>query len=230
MRKLPLLTVLLLITCVRSQVSPPPRPQYDESIKFPKALQSGGAILGKTNEKLIIDGAIVQAIMIAAKDFIPPSSGGDDCFTKPGDFDYDVFRDGDIIFVEISPNYYSCERGPWPMDWGAKYAISTDGRILRRAPSDEPDEPGEEIPSPSSPDAGENGDGGSRRLYDLPDLAPMISGPVDNPPFFARPEWQAQHPWPPSRKPPSPDGGTPDGGTPDGGLHADGGSPALPSK
>ncbi|MFL5346105.1 MAG: hypothetical protein ACJ8AT_15055 [Hyalangium sp.] len=231
MKKLPLLTVLFLTTCVRSQVFPPSRPQYDESIKFPKTFLSGGVPTGKPHENLLIDGAIAQAVMIVAKDFIPPPSKNFPCWTKPSDFFFSVIRQDNIIFVEISPNYFAegCELKPAPLDWGAKYAISVDGHILRRAPSDEPDEPGEEIPSPSSPDAGENGDGGYRRLYDLPDLVPMISGPVDNPPFFTRPEWMAEHHWPLLPYSP-PDGGTPDGGTPDGGLHTEGGAPAPPSR
>ncbi len=154
--------------------------------------------------------------MVAAKDFIP-STGSSGCFTKPSDFFYGVLREGDIIFVSISPNYFSCERGPAPLDWGAKYAISTDGRILRRANDEEPDEP-----APSSPpDAGESDDGGYRRTGELSDFAHVFSAPVDDPPFFTRPEWQAQH---------GPRSRPRDGGTPDGGSHADGGSPAIPPK
>ncbi len=222
---LPILTALLLVTCVRSPGSHRPPPPYDASIRFPRALKSPGLRLGQLEQRVRMDGAIVQAIMVVTRDFIPPSSGSDDCFTKPGDFDYDVLRDGDIIFVRISPNYDSCERGPWPLDWGAKYAISTDGRILTQINDDYDDGPEWESP-PSSPDAGTDEDAGYRRLYDLKDLVPMISGPVDDPPFFTRPEWLAQHPWPPSRKPHAPS----DGGTPDGGFHADGGSPALPPR
>jgi hypothetical protein len=226
MRNLPLLTLLLLVTCVRNPVAHPPPSEYDESIRFPKALDSGGAWLGKSNERVRIDGAIVQAMMVAAKDFIP-SSGRSGCFTKPGDFLYDVIREGDIIFVAISPDYFSCESGTGPLDWGAVYAISTDGRILRKA---DPEELDWTSPS-SSPDGGETDDGGYSRKYELSDLVPMLSAPVDDPPFFTRPEWldsennprrslrnKLRTPW------------FPDGGTPDGGVHADGGSPAVPSK
>lgn len=215
-------TALLLVTCARGPASPPPMREYDESIRFPKALPSGGIRFGRTNERLLLDGEIIQAIMVAAKDFIPTSSRSN-CFTKPSDFFYGVLREGDIIFVSISPDYFSCERGPLPMDWGAKYAISNDGRILRRADDEEPDEP---APS-SAPDAGESEDGGYRRTGELSDFAHVFSAPSDDPPFFTRPEWQAQHSWPRSR---SRDGGSPDGGSPDGGFQADGGSPAIPPK
>lgn len=213
---LPILTALLLVTCVRSPSSHRPLPPYDASIRFPRALKSPGLRLGQLEKRVRMDGAIVQAMMIVAKDFIPPSSGGYDCFTKPGDFYFDVLRDGDIIFVRISPNYDSCESGLWPMDWGAKYAISTDGRILTQ--EDNYDDGPEWESPPSSPDAGTDEDAGYRRLYDLPELDRKDTAPVEDPPFFARPEWRAQHPWPPSRKSLSLDGGTLDGGTLDGGT------------
>jgi hypothetical protein len=211
MRKLPLLT-LLLVTCVRSPVAHPP-PEYDESIRFPKGLNA--VWLGKSNERLRLDGAIVQAVMVVAKDFIP-SSGGSGCFRKPGDFLYEVLRQGDIIFVAISPDYSSCESGPWPMDWGAIYAISPTGRILRRAHPEELEL--EWTSSRSSPDAGTNRDAGYSREYELSDLVPMLSAPVDEPPFFTRPEWleSENNPWRSLRNkhriPSLPDGGTPDGG------------------
>jgi hypothetical protein len=221
MRYLLFSTALLLVTCARGPASPPPMREYDESIRFPKALPTGGIPIGGSNERLLIDGDIIQAIMVAARDFIPTSSRSS-CFTKPSDFFYGVLREGDIIFVSISPNYFSCERGPAPLDWGAMYAISTDGRILRRADEEEPDEPPPRSPS----DAGESDDGGYRRTGELSDFAHVFSAPVDDPPFFTRPEWQAQH-WPRSRPR---DGGTPDAGTPDGGAHSDGGSPAVPPR
>jgi hypothetical protein len=226
---LPSLIALLLVTCARSPVSHPPPHQYDESIRFPKALESPGLRLGRSEQRVRMDGAIVQAMMTAAQDFIPPHSEKFPCWTKPADFLFDVIREGDIIFVAISPDYFAqgCELEPAPMDWGAKYAISTAGRILRRMDDAEPDG----TSPPSSPDAGANEDAGYSRRYDLSDLDRMDTAPVENPPFFTRPEWQAQHPWPPSRKPRTPSlpgGGTPDGGTPDGGVHADGGSPAVP--
>ena len=223
---LPSLTALLLVTCMRSPAAHPPPPQHDESIRFPKALKSPGLRLGQSEQRVRMDGAIVQAMMVAAKDFIPPHSENFPCWTKPADFLFDVIREGDIIFVAISPDYFiqGCELEPAPMDWGAKYAISTDGRILRRM-DDGYDEPDWTSP-PSSPDAGENEDAGYRQLYDLSDLDRMDTAPVEDPPFFTRPEWQAQHPWPLPRKPDTPS--LPDGGTPDGGVHSDGGAPAVP--
>lgn len=227
MRNLPLLTALLLITCVRSPVSSPPRREYDESIRFPKALDSSGVRLGRSNEKLVIDGAIIQAMMIAAQDFIPQNPGKSRCFTKPGDFLYEGLRQDNIIFVQISPDYFSCKSGTGPLDWGAVYAISTDGRILRRAAPEELDW----TSPPSSPDAGENDDAGYGQLYELSDLDRMNTEPVDDPPFFTQPEWldSENNPRRSLRnklRTPS----FPDGGTPDGGVHADGGSLEVPPR
>jgi hypothetical protein len=161
-----------------------------------------------------MDGARVQAIMVAAQDFISTESSGLSCWNKPGDFHYEVLRQGNIIFVEISADQYACN-GIGALDFGARYAISTDGRILRRLDATEPDW------ATPPPKASEPEDGGTSRKYDLEELVPMISGPVDDPPFFTRPEWLESHPLP-WRKPgihlPL------DGGTPDGGFPSDGGA------
>ncbi|WP_224369083.1 hypothetical protein [Hyalangium versicolor] len=173
-----------------------------------------------------MDGAIVQAMMIAAKDFIPSRSEKSPCWTKPEDFLFDVIRKGDIIFVSISPDDFAqgCERTAAPLDWGAKYAISTDGRILTQEDGYD-DGPEWESP-PSSSDAGTSRDAGSRREYELSDLVPMLSAPVDDPPFFTRPEWleSENNPWRSLRNEHH------DGGTPDGGVHVDGGSPTAPPR
>jgi hypothetical protein len=188
---------------------------------FPKSLASDEVLIPQDNQSLLIGGAMVQAIMVAAQDFIPPPSKNFPCWSKPGDFHYEVRRQGNIIFVKISADQYSCDRGYGALDFGARYAISADGRILRRLDAPEPDWA---VPAP---EASEPEDGGTSRVYDIEELVPMISGPVDDPPFFTRPEWQEKHPVP-WRKP-----GTHlplDGGTPDGGFLSDGGSSATPSQ
>lgn len=222
---LPTLTGLLLVTCVRSPVPRPP-PPYDPSIRFPHALRSPGLRLGQSEQRVRMDGAIVQAMMIAAKDFIPPRSETFSCWTKPEDFLFDVIRKGDIIFVSISPNDFAsgCERTAAPLDWGAKYAISIDGRILTQEDGYE-DGPEWESP-PLSPDAGTADDAAYRQVHDLSDLDRMDSAPVEDPPFFTRPEWLDSENNPRrslrnkfhTRDGGAPDGGTPDGGTPDGGA------------
>ena len=65
---------------------------------------------------------------------------------------YRVIRQGDIIFVSVSWNSSSCVPRAYPLDGGARYAISTDGRILRRLVGIEPDGfPREEPPRVSIP-------------------------------------------------------------------------------
>ncbi|WP_224371169.1 hypothetical protein [Hyalangium versicolor] len=166
---------------------------------------------------------MIQAMMIAAQDFIPPNSGTSRCFSKPGDFLYEGIRQDNIIFVQISPDYVTCESGTGPLDWAAVYAISTDGHILRRADPEELDW----ASSPSLPDAGENDDGGYSRKYELSDLDRMNTEPVDDPPFFTRPEWLDSENNPRRllrNKFRTLDGGIPDGGIPDGGA------PTVPSR
>ncbi|KFE69166.1 hypothetical protein DB31_7068 [Hyalangium minutum] len=63
-----------------------------------------------------------------------------------------MIRQGDIIFVSVSFNFSFCRPTIWALDDGARYAISTDGRILRRLVGIEPDGfPREEPPRPSIP-------------------------------------------------------------------------------
>lgn len=217
---MPALTGLLLVTCVRSP-DPRPLPPYDPSIRFPHALRSPGLRLGQSEQRMRVDGAIVQAMMIAAKDFIPSRSERSSCWTKPEDFLFDVIRKGDIIFVSISPDSFAqgCERAAAPLDWGAKYAISADGRILTQ--EDGYDDGPEWESSPVSSDAGENADGGYSRTYELSDLDRMKEEPVEDPPFFMRPEWldSENNPRRSLRNTfRTRDGGAPDGGTPDGGA------------
>jgi hypothetical protein len=54
---------------------------------------------------------------------------------------YRVIRQGNIIFVRIDEDTAFCGGGYLSLDSGAKYAISTDGRILRRLVDGEPEEP-----------------------------------------------------------------------------------------
>jgi hypothetical protein len=134
-------------------------------------------------------------------------------WNKTEDFLYRAIRQGNITFVSIDANPFACERYGM-LDFGAQYAISADGRILRRLTANEPD-----WTSPhSSPDAGENEDAGYGQKYELRDLDRMNMEPVADPPFFTRPEWldSENNPWRSMRKPRPPC--VPDGGPPDGGC------------
>jgi hypothetical protein len=79
-----------------------------------------------------IDGVLLQAITIAADDFLPSSSPEQPCWGRQEAYRYQVIRQGDIIFVWIDEDLAKCGRTSPSLDSGAAYAISTTGRILRR--------------------------------------------------------------------------------------------------
>lgn len=63
---------------------------------------------------------------------------------------YLVSREGNIIFVYIYEDEEYCGGGYLALDSGVKYAISADGRILRRVFDGHPEEPFEGL----NPDGG----------------------------------------------------------------------------
>jgi hypothetical protein len=81
---------------------------------------------------LELDGYTLQAIRIAADDFLNPDSTDLPCKARQVSHQYQARREGDIIFVRIGFNPESCGRKVGMLDSGATYAVSVDGRILRR--------------------------------------------------------------------------------------------------
>jgi hypothetical protein len=77
--------------------------------------------------------------MIAANNFAPPKPEAQACPFRQEAQRYRVIRQGDIIFVEVDFDPAACEFKVFSLDGGAKYAISSDGRILRRLVGIEPD-------------------------------------------------------------------------------------------
>lgn len=140
-------------SCVR--YPPPVSVGDDRSIRFPEFDAQAAVLVGSTDGPYQLDGAMLRALTIAANDFMPPGSEKPHCLFRQESQFYRVIRQGDIIFVEISYNPAACETLLREMDGGARYAISTDGRILRRLVGIEPDgfpreEPhGESIPVPN---------------------------------------------------------------------------------
>lgn len=110
----------------------------------------------------VLDGAELQAIRIATDDFLPAAGSTKDCaFTEIAHL-YKVIRRGDVIFVRISTNPDACGGQGYALDGTGSYAISVDGRILRRILDTEPDDvegedaggPVEVIELPTRPDGG----------------------------------------------------------------------------
>ena len=80
----------------------------------------------------VIDGATLQALRIAADDFIPPAARTRTCGESQASYLYRIVRQGNIIFVEIERDPTACGGQGHALDGSGRYAISKDGRILRR--------------------------------------------------------------------------------------------------
>lgn len=149
-----LLTLMSLSACWRSPYPSSVPVGNDTSIRFPDFSAQEATVVGEAHAPYQLDGVTLRAIMIAANDYIPPGTQApeDDCLFRQDTQLYRVIRQGDIIFVSVSWNSSSCVPRAYPLDGGARYAISTDGRILRRLVGIEPDGfPREEPPRLSIP-------------------------------------------------------------------------------
>ncbi len=123
---------MVLLSCVHQQDDW--RQHQDKSIRMPRFDAS-------TKADLTLDGVTLQAIRIAADDFLPLSTKARSCDETQAAHDYEVRREGDVIFVRIAENPERCGEKYHALDGAARYAVSTDGRILRRVLDGEPEEP-----------------------------------------------------------------------------------------
>jgi len=134
------LTVLAL-SCVKR--SPDWVARQDVSISLPR-------FDAATKVDTVLDGMTLQAIRVAAEDFAPATTEPKACASTQAAQTYKVIHRGEIIFVEISRNPEACGGQGHALDGAARYAVSMDGRILRRVLD------GEEgvEPLPGAPDGG----------------------------------------------------------------------------
>jgi hypothetical protein len=140
MRRLPLLAAIILSGCVRSSTPQATMQEEDKSIIFPEFYARFPVVVGKQKDQPYeLDGVTLRAIGIAANDYIPPSSQHMYCWETQEAQEYRVIRQGDIVFVSISVDPTYCKVDFLLLDNGMRYAISTDGRILRRLATGEPD-------------------------------------------------------------------------------------------
>ncbi|WP_146209860.1 hypothetical protein [Vitiosangium sp. GDMCC 1.1324] len=86
-----------------------------------------------------IDGPTLRALKVVADDFFPAGGPPRACIDTPEAYKYYSVRRGEIIYVAILQNPGYCGRAYSSLDAGARYAISIDGRILRRLLAGEPD-------------------------------------------------------------------------------------------
>lgn len=80
-----------------------------------------------------VDGFALQAIRIAADDYLAPGAESRPCERRQASYGYRALRQGEIIFVRIDFKPENCGGVIDMLDGGATYAISTEGRILRRS-------------------------------------------------------------------------------------------------
>jgi hypothetical protein len=113
----------------------------DTSIVFPEFFGSEAVSIGGHAQPQELDGVTLQALVIAANDFLPPDSRERSCWDRQDSYRYRVIKQDGIVFVEIGADPDACRPAPRMLDGGVKYAISTDGRILRRLFDGEPETP-----------------------------------------------------------------------------------------
>jgi hypothetical protein len=208
MRRMSLALSLLLVSCLRAS-SPPTVPVGDDkTIVFPPFLDRAAGPVGVEGELYELDGVMLRAVMIAANDFLPPGAKNPSCPNRQEAQSYRVIRQGDVIFVYVYENEAYCGGSYLALDSGAKYAISTDGRILRRILDGHPEEGTRGI---------EATDAGSRKVPSRPGVTPAYDSVWNRPPSPTMLDAQ--------------DGGVGDGGSAvpgtlwDGGVDGSGGGP-----
>ncbi|WNG29411.1 hypothetical protein F0U62_39535 [Cystobacter fuscus] len=142
--RLPLALTVFLSSCALFHPAAPRSPE-DPSIQFPSFHERFATPVGGEGQTYELDGVTLRALSIAARDFLPSGGAQASCADKPEALRYRFIRQGEIIFVQISLNSAVCEHAI--LDGGVKYAIHTDGRILRRLFDGEP----EALPPESDP-------------------------------------------------------------------------------
>ncbi|MCP3136976.1 hypothetical protein [Pyxidicoccus xibeiensis] len=129
----------------------------DPSIVFPKFFSQPAQRVGASGIIHDLDGVTFQALRVAADDFLPVPSRSGACWERQAAHRYRVIREADIIFVRIDMDPAACDLKVLPLDSGVEYAISLDGRILRRRFDGEPQSATEVPDAGASIDAGEPG-------------------------------------------------------------------------
>ncbi len=146
--------------CIRPTWPAPAPSENDLSIAFPDFYSAVNIGTGTTPYEL--DGVVLKVIMIAMNDYVRPDSKNQTCEESPEAHRFRVIRQGNIIFVRVDEDPEFCGLRYLSLDSGAEYAISTDGRILRRVFDGGP----ERGFAPVVRDAGVQGDGGPSMQQD----------------------------------------------------------------
>ena len=138
--------------CVRKPPRPPAPREDDTSIVLPDFSGQPAVKVGAEGQPYELDGAVLRALLVATNDYMPPDDEERPCWGSPQAHRYRVIRQGDIIFIDIEEDLEACGLQYLMLDSGVTYAISIDGRILRRVAGSSPE--GMLLPEPPKGDAG----------------------------------------------------------------------------
>ncbi|HYO59121.1 hypothetical protein [Archangium sp.] len=130
---------IVLSGCVRKPEPFSTPAESDNSIIFPLSVGNGLVEVKARENTYVLDGEVLRALMVVSNDLFPPGVSNLPCRSRQEAHTYRFTRRGDIIFVYVDEDLAHCGRRFIAMDSGAKYAISKDGRILRRVIGSEPD-------------------------------------------------------------------------------------------
>jgi len=169
LRKAALFSALLILSCVRTL--PSWYSHQDTGIQMP---------VFHEGEEQRLDGLALQALRVAAEDFLPASREATSCAETLAAYEFQIIRRSELIFVRIAPNRTACGGQVHGLDGAARYAINTDGQILRRLLDTEPEgNAGEDGGVPSHPVEvlPTSVDGGTPRL----DMGVDVNGPYTPP-------------------------------------------------
>jgi len=113
----------------------------DPSIVFPPFFDRDAIGVGTSEDPFELSGEALRALAIAAEDFRPSGDENPPCQYKKEAQTYRLIRQGDIFFISIHENLAHCGQEYPALDSGVRYAISRDGRILRRLFDGQPEHP-----------------------------------------------------------------------------------------
>jgi hypothetical protein len=179
---LSLLLAAILPACAWFPSSPSMPIENDPSVIFPQFFERDPIDIGAQDTAYELDGETLKALAIATNDFLPAATPDMPCWRRREAQLYRIIWRQNIIFIYIHENHVYCGRAYPAMDSGVKYAISTDGRILRRIIDGQEGGPFD-IAAPKRSDAGFTGELGTspafEALYNHPAVSEHSDGGID---------------------------------------------------
>ncbi|MBN9685302.1 MULTISPECIES: hypothetical protein [unclassified Corallococcus] len=127
-----LLLGLVAAGCARAFVAGTDPVEDDRSIVFPQFFEQAPLQVGTADQPVVLDGAVLRALTLAADDYLPPDRPDMPCTERRTSHVFRVIQSEDIVFVRIDVDPLACVGSRPGLDSGGRYAISRDGRILRR--------------------------------------------------------------------------------------------------